>query len=519
MIPFGVTPRVRADALLARDWDVVVVGAGIGGLMCAALLATRAKMRVLVLERHYEIGGLTQTFRRRRYAWEVGVHYVGDVGAGMPARMLDVACGGRVSWARMPVAHDRLIAPGIDLRMGGDRAALRGQWLSVARGEERAVDRVLDAVYECARAAPRQMVSRLRPGGPAHAPFLAYSDRTAAEVLADAGASPTLAMLAGYTWTDYGSPPEEASFAALAVITAHYLDGAFYPVGGGGVLARTMTETIARAGGAVVVRAEVERANVKDGRAVGVTLTDGTKIDADVVVSDVGARGTFDWLAPDADASARMHAIGPSASHLGVYVGLARSPSECGLDGANLFITQDAPGQPRRDWQHFARGDEPPADLFVSTVCASDPTFATRFPGRSVLSMASRIGISAFDRWRQKPQAHRDPSYGALKERLAASMIDVARRHLPQLGEIDALEVSTPLSTRHFTNHASGEIYGLAPTPKRFREGPGPHTSTRGLFLTGQDIWTGGIVGSAFGGLLSACAITKRDLFAELALR
>ncbi len=133
--------------------------------------------------------------------------------------------------------------------------------------------------------------------------------------------------------------------------------------------------------------------------------------------------------------------------------------------------------------------------------------------------MASRIGISAFARWSETRTADRDLEYVATKARLAESMVAVVRRHVPKLGELDALEVSTPLSTRDFTNHASGEIYGLAATPKRFREGPGPHTSTDGLFLTGQDVWNGGIVGSALGGLLSACAITKRDLFSELALR
>ena len=185
MIPAGVTPRVRAGALLERDWDAIVVGAGIGGLVCASLLATRARMRVLVLERHHEIGGLTQTFRRRRYAWEVGVHYVGELGGGIVRRLFDVVSGQRLGWARLPAAHDRLIAPGIDARLGGDRETLRAQWLALARGEERAVDRILDAVTECARTAPPYLMARMRRGaGPNdRSPFRAWSDRTSAEVM------------------------------------------------------------------------------------------------------------------------------------------------------------------------------------------------------------------------------------------------------------------------------------------------------------------------------------------------
>src|SRR5687768_2109297 len=107
----AITPRVRARAILDRDWDAIVIGSGIGGLVCAALLAMRASMRVLVLERHYEPGGLTQTFRRRRFAWHIGVHYVGDVAPrSMLRQSFDLASGGQLDWVRLPALCDRLIA-------------------------------------------------------------------------------------------------------------------------------------------------------------------------------------------------------------------------------------------------------------------------------------------------------------------------------------------------------------------------------------------------------------------------
>ena len=64
------------------SFDVIVVGSGIGGLAAAALLAKYGKKRVLVLERHYAIGGFTHTFHRPGYEWDVGVHYLGDLQPG-----------------------------------------------------------------------------------------------------------------------------------------------------------------------------------------------------------------------------------------------------------------------------------------------------------------------------------------------------------------------------------------------------------------------------------------------------
>ncbi|MER5326829.1 FAD-dependent oxidoreductase [Streptosporangium roseum] len=60
-------------------WDVIVVGAGVGGLVCAAYLAASGR-RVLVVEQHDVAGGNGHAFRRRSYRFDVGVHYLGDCG-------------------------------------------------------------------------------------------------------------------------------------------------------------------------------------------------------------------------------------------------------------------------------------------------------------------------------------------------------------------------------------------------------------------------------------------------------
>ena len=59
-------------------WDVIVIGSGMGGMTCAALLAALGK-RVLVLEQHYVAGGFTHSFKRKEWTWDVGVHAVGEV--------------------------------------------------------------------------------------------------------------------------------------------------------------------------------------------------------------------------------------------------------------------------------------------------------------------------------------------------------------------------------------------------------------------------------------------------------
>jgi NADPH-dependent 2,4-dienoyl-CoA reductase/sulfur reductase-like enzyme len=75
------TRFARAEAELSRGFDVVVVGSGMGGLAAAAALAAHARLRVAVLERQVTPGGYLQSFSRKGYTWETGVHAIGGRGA------------------------------------------------------------------------------------------------------------------------------------------------------------------------------------------------------------------------------------------------------------------------------------------------------------------------------------------------------------------------------------------------------------------------------------------------------
>jgi all-trans-retinol 13,14-reductase len=69
--------RYRSGRAQER-YDVIVIGSGIGGLCCAALLSKLGKT-VCVLEQHYTAGGFTHTYERNGYEWDVGVHYIGEM--------------------------------------------------------------------------------------------------------------------------------------------------------------------------------------------------------------------------------------------------------------------------------------------------------------------------------------------------------------------------------------------------------------------------------------------------------
>jgi phytoene dehydrogenase-like protein len=82
---------------------------------------------------------------------------------------------------------------------------------------------------------------------------------------------------------------------------------------------------------------------------------------------------------------------------------------------------------------------------------------------------------------------------------------------------VDTFELSTPLTTRHFCNYATGEIYGLDHTPQRFEQRwLKPRTRLPGLYLTGQDVVSCGVAGALMGGVLTASAVLGTNLLAKI---
>ncbi len=109
---------------MSDNFDVIVIGSGIGGLSTASLLAQIAKKRVLVLERHFKLGGLTHSFQRHGFHWDVGLHYVGGMAPNsMSRRFMDLVTGGGVQWSQIADPLEHFIYPEHHVRVPSDAVA------------------------------------------------------------------------------------------------------------------------------------------------------------------------------------------------------------------------------------------------------------------------------------------------------------------------------------------------------------------------------------------------------------
>ena len=500
------------------EYDVIVIGSGIGGLACASLLTTLGEKRVLVLERHFKAGGQTHEFKRGgKYEWDVGLHYVGEMEHGQGQRhLLDSITGGSVDWSPLPDPYDVFLYPGFrfDVPFGERRylERLQARFPTQAAALERYFGDVHKAVHwmelqMAHKAMPwwMRMMTRL-----VSANHEALALGTTKEYLDAHITDPLLRSVLASQWADYGLTPRESAFGIHSLAVASFFKGAYYPVGGGQAIARGAVGVIEGGGGGCLVNREVTELITAGGRVTGVVARHRQgehetleRYYAPVVISDIGARKTYLELLPGSRHEAQIRSFRHGHSAISVYLGLNSNPRRIGVEGANYWIFTG------RDHEAmFARSSEAlrgaPPYMFASFPGARNPDSPVH-----TATFVITLDYEAFTPWRDTDWRRRGSEYEQLKQTIADGAIALAERELPGIRElVDYVEVSTPLTMEHFTGRSFGAYYGVPAVPDKFRQ---PwcaiETTLDGLYLTGTDVACLGVVGAAMGGMLTTGAV------------
>ncbi|MCH8498849.1 MAG: NAD(P)/FAD-dependent oxidoreductase [Marinobacter sp.] len=512
--------RYRANRL-DGPYDAVVIGSGIGGLTTAACLSKAGK-KVLVLEQHYTAGGYTHSYARNGYEWDVGVHYIGDMGSPqtLGRKLFDYITDGQLKWAPMDDVYDRFYLGDKTINLRTGKAAFRNSLLEAFPDEAKAIDAYIALLGKMADAMRYYTLSKLSPGllSPLLGPLLrvalpAEFNKSTWEVLS--GLTDNRELIGAITgqWGDCGVTPRQGSFMVHALIAKHYIHGGYYPVGGASEIAKTIIPVIQQSGGDVLTYADVTDILLEKGRAAGVRMADGHEIRAPLVISNAGVINTFEKLLPPEAAKhcgyahKRQH-IEPSFPHIGLYIGLKGTPEELALPKTNYWIypSADHDGNVER---FLADTDSEFPVVYISFPAAKDPDYQNRWPGTSTIEIVAPTTWEMFAPWQGTVWGKRGEDYEARKQIITDRLLEAMYEKLPQLrGKVDYVETSTPLSTAWFCRYEKGELYGLDHTPERFeQQWLRPKTEIPGLYLTGQDILTCGVVGAMIGGLLTTLAI------------
>ena len=506
-----------------ETWDVIVVGSGMGGMSAAAALS-RLGHRVLILEQHQTLGGLTHSFSRNGFSWDVGIHYLSGMAPGDRARdLLDWLTDSPIEFVSLGSVYDTLhIGTAEPLSLSRPYEAqerdLKDRYPDQAEAIEAwtvALREGREAMYKIfpTRAMP-EIAGDLLDWWNRHA-ISKWCARTTREVIDEITDHPELAAVMAAQWGDHGGRPGKASFAVHALIAGAYLpSGSWYPVGGSGTFAEHMIPTITGNGGEARAGVRVDSLIFEGDTVVGVRTDEGAEVRANAVISNIGARETIDKLLP-ADSgrdewTAEIRSLPSSIANFTVFLGFEGDIEAAGATKANHWIYPT--GETDVLWTDAP--DEPSPHMTVSFGSLKDPSHD---PGPTQKHMGQILAWSDWEsvaRWADLPGGERGADYAEFKRRAEATLMRQFETYFPDLAKLVVYrELATPLATVSFTGHREGAFYGLDVTPQRVMcDALRAKTPVPGLFLAGQDVASPGIPGALWGGLLAAASVDPKVL-------
>jgi prolycopene isomerase len=488
-------------------YDVVVIGAGIGGLSVAALLATAGKS-VLLVERHDRPGGYAHGFKRRGFQFDSGVHLVSGCGpsgysGGSTIHKISTAAGLDPDAIFIPIeAYARAVYPAYEIRLrSGEEALVAG--LAECFPQEK--DRLLALLRLCRALAEEAMLGEeiLQQGRTARISpvqilgnLFRYRRASLAEALDEFLVDPGLKSACASLWPYLGLPPSQLSFLYWASMMAGYTyEGGYYCRGSFQTYANRLAAAVEKQHGEVLLNSSVRRILVEQGRARGIVLENGQVIRAEAVISNADARQTAELLVGKEHLPAGhcegLEKLAPSLSVFVVYAA-TDLPLAGHAHAHESFFYESCDHE-----VGFALTQAGKPDWFSATLpTLADPTLAPA--GQHILLLTTLCPFHIGQPWRQ--------AKAGFQQRL----LEKAERHFPGLNShLLLVESGTPRTLERYTLNHQGAAYGYAPSPNQIGPNrPGVCGALPGLYHVGH--WTrpgGGVAGVSVSALLTAQAI------------
>jgi len=513
--------------------DTIIIGSGIGGLSCGAILSKIGK-KVLVLEQHYIAGGCTHTFEDKGYEFDTGVHYIGNIEK--RKKVFDLLTEKPIEWDQMGKLENGYCYDEINIE--GKMYYLRsGEYLFLKEIENTFPDELKNVkryIQDVKKIASKDMFFLLKVikwkwlsgflNLIAGRQFRKYLHMTALEGVQQYTSNKELQAVLLGQFGDYGKLPSKESFFLHCSIVNHYLNGGWFPRGGSSMIAKQLIPTILHSGGRVLVRKKVKQilVNAKK-QAYGVEMENGDKIFAKTIISACGIPNTWKRLVDKQfvpkSIKQNIDDLGVSCSFMYVFVGMKCTPETLQLRSSNIWHWPD------KDYDKMMNEFDKypliaPMPMFIGFPCAKDSMWNTRYPNKSNAVILTMMKYEHVKQWEKEKQGKRGKDYEDFKQKMGNRILEEGLYHYyPEARKyVDYVEVASPLTFNHYINSLQGEAYGLENYPSRFKtiDWLRPETHIENLFLTGQDICTLGITGALMSGVITTSRICNYGTLLDL---
>ncbi len=499
--------KIRARKTV-RQYDVIVIGSGIGGLTSAALLAKAGKS-LLVLEAHDRPGGYAHGFKRKKYHFDSGVHLISGCGPGGYN-------GGQVIYKTLQAigvlddiefininpfsdAHYPGLKLSLPQNINDFITLLSKQFPKEAEGIKSLTELCLQLAEEIALAeemmteADYNAVQQLMPA------LYKYRKSTLAEVATKFITDPKLLAVFSTHWPYLGLPPSQVSFVYWSTMLMGYMvDGSYYCKGGFQQLANTLVKGLEDYKGEIRYRSKVDKIIIEDGRVVGV-MVKGQQFNTNTVISNADFKQTVYNMVGEQYFPPRYLQRAKKMQHsLSIFVVYIATNIDIKAMGIahESFCYQDYDHD--KNYSRTQGGDISWISLTVPSLV--DPELAPS--GEHVMMLTTLLPYQATEQWKQQ------------KPIIMQTMLDIAEKLIPGLkNHLLYIEGGSPDTMQRYTQNHQGSAYGWDVTPAQV--GPARiqnQTPIQGLYFAGHWASPGGGV---YGVSVSGVQATQKVLAVE----
>ena len=507
--------------------EVVIVGAGIAGQVCANYLA-RSGRNVLLIEQNHHAGGNMSGFTRNGFTFDGGDQSFESLGIVLPI-LRDLLGVGPEDFIK---ARYRMVSDDFDFFIDSPEQVeheLRTAFpdepgIPTLFAEVKEVSRFLSENYDpwgfpLLNQTGASNIARIMPWLPRLKKWSTFRYREkACSVIRNPG------LRNWFTQVGYYRMPY-LFFAGFWHIWAYDY---WYPVGGMQHLHDRLTARFVQNGGSVRFNTEVERIDVDSstGLAHGVITTGGEQIDADTVVYAGDYRKLVDRiLGPELFPTGTLNRIRKARlteEIVSVYLGLSANDEELSrtLGGAqhpfyfpNYDVVFPEPGSPPDVHQSMW--------VALNHFGLQSPSAP---PGKSTLTLQTYSSYSWQDHWHNGGSSWpRTPEYGQFKHEVGLELVRLAERLVPGLSDmIEYMDFGTPLSIERFSRNTRGSTGGWCyddqvspvwrmPALNRIRT-PIPNVLCAGHYA----LWPGGVISASLCGRIVANTVAGRPALSHL---
>jgi phytoene dehydrogenase-like protein len=470
--------------------SIIVIGAGIAGLS-AGCYGQMSGYRTHIFEMHNKPGGLCTSWRRKNYTIDGCLHWlVGSSPANNFHRIwqeLGALPGPRI------IDHDEFITiegeGGKTFTVYTDVDRLERHMKELAPQDEKTIEKFTNAIRDCAKVelpidkAPElygpidwpKVLAKMLPFLKIMNTWKGISIQDFAREFKD----PFLQKVFPLTF----NLPDFPILAALMTLAWMQQKSAGFPEGGSLGFSRAIERRYQKLGGKIHYRSPVNKILVKDGKAVGVCLADGSEHRGDIVISAADGHATIFQMLGGKYITKKVRDY---YQHLPLFPALIQ---------VSLGVARSFEGQPRLLLYKLQKpvviaGRE--EKLLGVEIYNFDPTLAP--PDKTVIDVKL---YADYDYWKNLKQNTK--LYKAEKEKIARQVIGLLDQRFPGLaGQIEMCDVATPTTWEHYTGNWRASFEGWLITTRTF--GLSMKKTLPGLknfYMCGQWVEPGGGVPSA----------------------